>query len=76
MIEASNLNLSIIEKLFESKHKFIFLIDKETKILDYNLYFEEFIKKFKSLKSIITHTHRESFLKEISSLNKENRIKK
>ena len=76
MIDLNILNPEIIEKLFDNKNKFIFLIEKDTKILDFNKNFEEYKDKFKYLKDFTTYTHHKSLFKSIDELNCENKIKK
>lgn len=76
MIDLNILNQEIIEKLFDSKNKFIFLIDKDTKILDFNKNFEKYSNNFKYLKDFTTYTHHKSLFKSIDELSYENKIKK
>ncbi|MGM0518998.1 MAG: sensor histidine kinase [Campylobacterota bacterium] len=72
MIDYKVLNENIIEKLFESMDKFIFIIDKSSKILDYNKNFSEYFNTFKYLEELITYTHRNEFIENIKKLNTEN----
>lgn len=76
MINSDILNSKIIEKIFEDSHKFIFSIDKDTKILEHNKNFQKYTNDFKYLKDLVTYTHTEALLTCINKLNNINNIEK
>jgi signal transduction histidine kinase len=73
MIDYKNLNNIMVEKLFENSDKLLFIINKDTKILDYNQSFSEYKNKFEYLNQLITYTQVDFFMKKIKNLNDENR---
>ena len=76
MINSDILNSKIIEKIFENTHKFIFLIDKDTKILEYNKNFQTYANNFKYLKELVTYTHTDTLLNSINKLDNTHNIEK
>lgn len=72
MLNANNINQEITKALFENSDKFIVLIDKDTKILDYSEAFKPYADKFNFFKDLLTYTHITEFLENIKKVSNDN----
>ncbi|WP_321468557.1 HAMP domain-containing sensor histidine kinase [Halarcobacter sp.] len=68
------INTDIVKKLFEDSDKLIFVIDKQTKILNSNKTFYEQNFDFIYMTEFITYTHIKDFKNKINTLNSDNKI--
>ncbi len=76
MLTIDKFDKKVFELLIDDSDKYLFAIDKDTKILDYSKNFSVYSKHYKYLKDLITYTHINDFLMAISSLTTEQPLKK
>lgn len=76
MLDHNCINKNILKNLFSNSNKYIFLIDRKSKILDFSENFTSKKEKFTHLTDLITYTHSDHFLNEIESLDKNNNLLK
>jgi len=76
MIDYKNINSQIIEKMFDDSNKLLFIINKETKVLDSNRCFDKLKTTFEYLNQVITYTQIDFLMENIKKLSSKNRCAK